>query len=153
MPKYSPKLLVSKATTLPTKQRKKIKKRWLLNKIKLTWEKKTVFHCKEWWAASLFILFPGLFEIVAQSADGTAILFLGMHVDVVRKWVLLDFLHFGVLSHTEKGTKMRLISPNWLCWVWVPLYRLDRLIKFIYKHIYIYIMGKIARRMKTEGWR
>ena len=28
-----------------------------------------------------------------------------MYVDVVRKWVLLDFLHFGVLSHTEKGTK------------------------------------------------
>ena len=32
-----------------------------------------------------FILFPGLFEIVAQSADGTAKLFLGMNVDVVRK--------------------------------------------------------------------
>ena len=28
-----------------------------------------------------------------------------MYVDVVRKWVLWDFLHFGVLSHTEKGTK------------------------------------------------
>ena len=31
------------------------------------------------------ILFPGLFEIVAHSADGTAKLFLGMNVDVVRK--------------------------------------------------------------------
>ena len=27
-----------------------------------------------------------------------------MYVDVVRKWVLWDFLHFGVLSHTEKDT-------------------------------------------------
>ena len=75
MLKHTPKLLVSKATTLPTKLGGS-KKRWLLNKIKLTWDKKIVFHCKEWWAASLFILFPGLFEIVAQSADGTAILFL-----------------------------------------------------------------------------
>ena len=33
------------------------------------------------------------FEIVAQSADGTAILSFGMYVDVVMKWVLLDFLH------------------------------------------------------------
>ena len=33
---------------------------------------------------------------------GTAILFLGMYVDIARKWVLLDFLHFGVLSHIEK---------------------------------------------------
>ena len=45
------------------------------------------------------------FKIVAQSADGSATLFLGMYVDVVRKWVLWDFLHFGVLSSTEKGTK------------------------------------------------
>ena len=77
------------------------------NKNKLTLEKKAVFYCKEWWAASLFILFQGLIdvEIVAQSADWTAILFLGMFAGVVRKWVLWDFLHFGVLSHTKKGTK------------------------------------------------
>ena len=56
-------------------------------------------------AASIFILLPVLSEIDAQSADGTAILFLGMYVDVVRKWVLWDFLHFGVLSYTEKSTK------------------------------------------------
>ena len=31
---------------------------------------------------------PGLFEIVAQSADGTAKLFPLMYVDVVRKWML-----------------------------------------------------------------
>ena len=28
-----------------------------------------------------------------------------MYVDVVRKRVLWDFLHLGVLSHTEKDTK------------------------------------------------
>ena len=54
-----------------------------------------IFHSKEWWAASLFVLFPGLFEIVAQSADGTAKLLLWIYVDVVRKWVLCEFLHFG----------------------------------------------------------
>ena len=92
-------LLVSKATRLLTKLGRS--KKWLLtNNIKLTLEKKVVFHCKEWWAASLFILFQGLFEIIAQSADWTAILFLGMYVDVARKLVLWDFLHFGVLSHT-----------------------------------------------------
>ena len=37
--------LVSKATTLPTKLGG-IKQRWLLNKIKLTREPKTVFHCQ-----------------------------------------------------------------------------------------------------------
>ena len=104
MLKHTPKLLVSKATTLPTKLDGS-KKRWLLNKIKLPWEKKIVFHCKEWWDASRFILLPGLFKIVAQSADGTGILFLGMYVEVVRKWVFCDFLHFGVLSHTENSTK------------------------------------------------
>ena len=60
-------------------------KRWHLNKIKLTWATKTVFHCKELRAASLFRLFPGLFEIVAQSADGTAKLSVEMYVDIVRK--------------------------------------------------------------------
>ena len=104
MLKHTLKLLLAKATTLLTKLGGS-KTRWLLNKIKLTYEMKTVFHCKEWWAASLFILFPGLFEIIAQSADGTEILFLEMGADVVRKWVLWAFLHFGVLSHTAKGTK------------------------------------------------
>ena len=72
------------------------------------------------WDASRFKLLPGLFKIVAKSADGSAILFLRMYVDVVRKWVLWDFLHFGVLSHIEKVPN-KLISPNWLCWGWVPL--------------------------------
>ena len=42
------------------------------NKIKLTWEKKIVVRCKEWWAAPLFILFPGLFKIITQSVNGRA---------------------------------------------------------------------------------
>ena len=104
MLKHTPKYLVSKAATLLSKLGGS-KKRWLLNKIKLTWEKKIAFHCKEKRAASLFILFPGLFEITAQSAHGTKILVFGMYVEIVRKWVLLDFLHFGVLSSNEKGTK------------------------------------------------
>ena len=54
--KHTPNLMVSKATTLPTQlgQLVRVKKRWLLNKIKLTWEEETVLHCKEWWAASIF---------------------------------------------------------------------------------------------------
>ena len=52
-----------------------VKKRWLLNKIKWSLEKKTVFHCNEWWATSLLILILGLFEIIAQSAHGSAIHF------------------------------------------------------------------------------
>ena len=103
MLKDSPKYLLSKTTTC--------KKRWLLNKIRLTWEAKTALHCKEWWAASLFILFQSLFKIIAQSAHGTANLLFWMYVDVVRQWLLLDFLHFGVLSSTEKGTKWA-YQPN-----------------------------------------
>ena len=45
-------------------------KGWLLNKIKSTWEKKTVFHCKEWELPHVFILFPSQFEIIAQTALG-----------------------------------------------------------------------------------
>ena len=110
MLKQTPNFLVWKATTLPTKLGGN-KKRWLPNKIKSTWEKKTVFHCKEWWAASIFALFPCLFEIVTQSADGTAKLLLWMYVDIFREWVLWDFLHFGVLSSTKKGTKWA-YQPN-----------------------------------------
>ena len=46
MLKYNHKYFMPKATILPTKLDGS-KKRWLLNKIKLTWEN-TVFHCKEW---------------------------------------------------------------------------------------------------------
>ena len=42
-----------------------VKKRWRLNKIKLTWEN-TVFHCRAWWTDSLYVLFPGLFEDCKQ---------------------------------------------------------------------------------------
>ena len=64
---------------------------------------KGVFHSKEWWAASLFVLFPGLIDIIAQSADGIAKLLLWIYVDVLRKWVLWDFLHFGYCLVAEKG--------------------------------------------------
>ena len=48
----------------------------------------------------LFILFPCLlFEIVA---NGSAKTFLNV-CGVVRKQVLCDFLHFGILCITEKG--------------------------------------------------
>ena len=67
---------MSKATTLSTKLGMS-KKRWLLNKNQNNLGKENcIFHCKELRAAFIFILFPGLFEIVAQSADGTAKLFL-----------------------------------------------------------------------------
>ena len=68
----------------------------------------------------LFFLFPGLILIVAKSADETAILLLGLYVDVVRKCVLCYFMHVGILSHTEKVPN-ELISPNWLCLGRVPL--------------------------------
>ena len=51
-----------------------VKKKTAARKNQLTLEKKAVglFLCKEWWTTSLFILFPGLSDIIAQSADGTA---------------------------------------------------------------------------------
>ena len=47
-----------------------------LNEIQFTWENKTAFQCKERGAASLIMLFPGLFEIIAQSDQATAKRFL-----------------------------------------------------------------------------
>ena len=95
---------MSKATTRPTKLGGS-KRRWLFNKIKLTWEENTVFHRKEWWIDSLFILFPGLFYIIVQSAIRSAIPFYWMYLEVVSRRVLCEFLHLGILSSTEKGTK------------------------------------------------
>ena len=54
---------MSKPTALPTKLGGSKKKMLLLNKIKLTW------------TDSLNILFPGLFDIIVQSALGSAIPF------------------------------------------------------------------------------
>ena len=34
--------------------------------------KKSAFQCKEWRAATLLILYPDLFEIIVQSAHGSA---------------------------------------------------------------------------------
>ena len=61
------------------------------NKIKFTWEKNTEVHEKAWWIDSLFISFPGLFEIIAHSALGSAISFCWMYVEVVRKQVFCEF--------------------------------------------------------------
>ena len=45
----------------------------MLNKIKLTWVNINLFHCKAWWwTDSHFILFPGLLQIIALSALGSA---------------------------------------------------------------------------------
>ena len=43
-----------------------------------------------------------LFEIIAQSAHGSAIRFLWMYVEVARKRMFDDFLHFGILSSPKK---------------------------------------------------
>ena len=51
-----------------------------------------------------FLLFPGLFKIIAQSAYGSAIPSVWMYVGVVRKWFVCDFWHFGILFSTKKGT-------------------------------------------------
>ena len=51
-----------------------------------------------------FFIIPGLFQIIAQSAYGLAIPSVWMYVGVVNKWLLCDFLHFGILFSTEKGT-------------------------------------------------
>mgnify|MGYP001802931951 CR=1 FL=1 len=101
---------MSKATTLLTKLGGS-KKRWLLKKIKLPWIKHTVFHCKTWWTDNLFILFPGLFEIIAQSALGSAIPFHWSYVEIVRKQVICEFLHLRILSSTKKSNK-KAHQPN-----------------------------------------
>ena len=81
-----------------------------------TWWKKYGCFTKSNYRASCLPFYispsPGLFEIVAQSADGTVKRFLWMYLDGVRKWVLGDFLHFRVFSSTEKGTRWA-YQPNW----------------------------------------
>ena len=62
--------MLSKATTLPEKHGGNKKKKTVQTH-KTTRGKKTLFHRKKWWAAPLFILFPDLFEIIAQSAHGS----------------------------------------------------------------------------------
>ena len=81
------------------------KKRWLFIKIKLTWGKNTVFHCREWWNDSLFILFIGSFKIIAESDLWSANPFYWMYGEIVRRRVLCEFLNLGILSSTAKGTK------------------------------------------------
>ena len=103
------KYFVSKATMLPTKLGQS-KTRWLLNKIKLASEKKTIFHGNKWWAASLFTLFPGLFEIIAQSVHGSTIHFFQC------MWRLSGsgfFVFFCTLAYclVPKKVPNKLISP------------------------------------------
>ena len=59
---------MSKATTLPTKLGGS-KNRWLLNKIKLSWEQNIVLHCPDKGTDCLFILFPGLTSLPNQLLD------------------------------------------------------------------------------------
>ena len=60
--------------------------------------------------ASLFISFPGLFEITISLRISNT-LFLNVCGNSVRKWVLCDFLHFGISSSSENGTKLN-DQPN-----------------------------------------
>ena len=53
MLKYTLKYWVPWATIIPARLGGS-KKRWRLNKIKLTWEKQTIFHLEKWWTATLF---------------------------------------------------------------------------------------------------
>ena len=43
-----------------------------------------------------FLLFPGLFDIIAQLVYGSTIS-IWLYVGVVKKWLLCDFLHLGRL--------------------------------------------------------
>ena len=117
--KHTPKLLVSKATTLPTKLGGS-KKRWQINKIKLTWEMKTVFHCKEWWAAYLLYysqvylrsLPIQLMEQQNSFSEWT--------------WMLSGNECCGTFCTLRyylipKKVPNELMSQNWLCGGWVPL--------------------------------
>ena len=95
-----------------------VKKDGCSNKIKLAWENKTIVHCKEWWAANLFILCPGSFESSAQSAYGSAIhSYWGCQERVLR-----DFLHFGYCL-VLKRVPNKLISSVELLWGLVLLYQ------------------------------
>ena len=122
MLKHTSKLLVSKATTLRTKLGGS-KKRWLLKQNNINLGKGNFIPLQGLWATSLFITFPGLFEIIAQSADGTAILIYGMYVDVGRKsgnGCLGTFCTLGYCLILKKVPN-ELVSPNWLWWGWLPL--------------------------------
>ena len=93
-----PKYLGSKAATLRTKLGESLEK--TLDKIKLTWEMKFCSIARS--SAYFYILSPGLFEIIAQSAHGSTKLIFVCIWMLSIKWVLWDFLPFGVLSSTKK---------------------------------------------------
>ena len=82
------------------------------NKIKLTWEK-MLYSIARNGELPPFLYYSQVYlrslpnQLMKQQYS---FLFLGMYVDVVRKWALWDFLHFGVLSHTEKGTKLAVLG-------------------------------------------
>ena len=73
-------------------------KKWMLNKIKLTWEKNTVFHCKEWWTDSLFMLFPGYSQLVDQQYHFIECMWRFSGDGCVANF----YLHTWILPSTEK---------------------------------------------------
>ena len=119
MLKLTSKWLVSKATTLPTKLGGS-KKRWLPNKIKLNWEEKTAFPCKEWWAASLLYYS----QVYLRSLPNQLMEQQNSFFECM--WMLSGNGCFGTFCTLgycliPKKVPNELISPNWLCWGWVPL--------------------------------
>ena len=120
MLKHTPKYLVSKAAILPTKHGGS-KKRWQLKKHWINhWKLHSTARNGE--LPPFFILFPGLFEIIAQSAHGTAILVFGMYVEVFRKR--------GLWLVTTKVLN-ELISQIYQCWGWVPVLGMNVSVKFL----------------------
>ena len=104
MLKHTPKYWVSQVTSLPTRLDGS-KKRWLHKQNQFNLGKQNMFLLQEMGSCLPVLLYPGLFEIIAQSAYGLAIPSFWMYVGVVENWLLCDFLHFGILFSTDKGTK------------------------------------------------
>ena len=95
MLKHSPKYLLSKATTTPNKTWWA----WMAaqqNQINLGKEYCIPLQSMVNWLP--FLLFPGPFDIIIQSALESAI---PLYVEVVRKRVFWEILHLGILSSTE----------------------------------------------------
>ena len=96
--------------TLPTKLGES-KKRWLLKEIKLTLWEISVFHCKEWWAASLFhIIFRSFWNHCPISLWIRASLILNLHGCYQEAGALWLF------ALTPKKVTNKLINPIYLFW-------------------------------------
>ena len=67
-------------------------------------EKNTVFYCKKRSAVTPFLYYSQIYSTHYPISSPSAKPFYCKYVEIVTRWVLCEFLYFGKLSSTEKGT-------------------------------------------------